>query len=56
MIIMDIAGWIANFLVLAIAVLIWFIIIFFIPLIIVTMKDIAERALAYITKRKQERK
>ena len=56
MIILDIAGWIGNFLVLGIAVLIWAIAIFFIMLIVASMKDMAERIVTYITERKQERK
>ena len=56
MIIMDIAGWIANFLTLGIAVLIWAIAIFFVLLIMGAMKDMAERIVTYITERKQERK
>lgn len=56
MIIMDIAGWIGNFLVLGIAVFIWVISIFFIVLIMGAMKDMAERIVTYITERKQERK
>ena len=56
MIIMDIAWWIANFLTLGIAVLIWAIAIFFVVLIMGAMKDMAERIATYITERKQERK
>ena len=56
MIIMDIAWWIADILVLGIAVLIWAIAIFFIILIMGSMKDMAERIVTYITERKQERK
>ena len=56
MIIMDIAGWIGNFLVFGIAVLFWAIAIFFIILIMGAMKDMAERIVTYITERKQERK
>ena len=56
MIIMDIAGWIANVLVLGIAVLIWAIAIFFMMLIVASIKDMAERIVTYITERKQERK
>jgi hypothetical protein len=52
MIVMDIAGWIANSLVLAISVFIWSVSIFFIMLIIASMKDIAERVVKYITERK----
>jgi len=56
MIIMDIAGWIGDLLVLGVAVLIWVIAIFFIILIMGAMKDMAERIVTYITERKQERK
>ena len=56
MIIMDIAWWIGNVLVLGIAVLIWVVAIFFIILIMGAMKDMAERIVDYINKRKQERK
>ena len=56
MIILDIAGWIGNFLVLGIAVLIWVTAILFIILIMGATKDMAERIVDYINKRKQERK
>jgi hypothetical protein len=52
MIVMDIAGWIANSLILAISVFIWAVSIFFIMLIIASMKDVAERIVKYITERK----
>ena len=52
MIVMDIAGWIANSLVLAISVFIWAVSIFFIMLIIASIKDIAERVAKYIIERK----
>jgi hypothetical protein len=56
MIVMDIAGWIANSLVLAISVFIWAISIFFIMLIITSLKDIAENIVNNIDKRKQKRR
>ena len=56
MIVMDIAGWIANSLVLAISVLIWAVSIFFIMLIIASLKDMAESIVNNINERKQERR
>jgi len=49
MIIMDIAWWIANILALGIAVLIWASAIFFILLIMGSIKDIADTITTYIT-------
>jgi|TARA_R100001530_G_scaffold70629_1_gene50049 hypothetical protein len=56
MIVMDIAGWIANSLVLAISVFIWAVSIFFIMLIIASLKDMAESIVNNINERKQERR